>query len=64
MLKDLDQESYEGARDESRRKCLEHGVGGFSVDELDLRAKEDGNMYSLLQEYIEDYLEMVMESLK
>ena len=41
MLKELDQASYEGARDESRRKCVEHGVGAFTDEELERRARED-----------------------
>ena len=48
MLKDLDQASYEGARDESRRKCVEHGVGAFTDEELDSRAKEDIDALSVL----------------
>ena len=41
MLKELDQASYEEARDDSRRKCIEHGVGAFTEDELDKRGRED-----------------------
>ena len=41
LLKELDQASYEEARDDSRRKCIEHGVGAFTEDELDKRGRED-----------------------
>ena len=41
LLKELDQASYEEARDDSRRKCMEHGVGAFTDDEIDKRGRED-----------------------
>jgi len=41
MLKEFDQASYEEARDDSQRKCIEHGVGAFTEDELDKRGRED-----------------------
>jgi glutathione S-transferase len=43
MLKEFDQASFEEARDDSRRKCIEHGVGAFTEDELDKRGREDLN---------------------
>ena len=55
MLKELDQASYESIRDESRRKCLEHGVGAFTDDELDKRGAEDIDALSAIldvKEYI------------
>jgi glutathione S-transferase len=48
MLKELDQASYEAARDDSRRKCIEHGVGAFTEDELDKRGREDLDALSTL----------------
>ena len=48
MLKELDQASYEEARDNSRRKCIEHGVGAFTEDELDKRGREDLDALSTL----------------
>ena len=47
MLKELDQASYEEARDDSRRKCIEHGVGSFTEDELDKRGREDLDALSI-----------------
>ena len=47
MLKELDQASYEEARDDSRRKCIEHGVGAFTEDELDKRGREDLDALSI-----------------
>ena len=41
MLKEFDQASYEEARDDSQRKCIEHGVGAFTEEELDKRGRED-----------------------
>jgi len=41
LLKELDQAGYEEVRDDSRRKCVEHGVGAFTEDELDSRGRED-----------------------
>lgn len=41
MLKELDQASYEEARDDSRRKSIEHGVGAFTEKEIDQRGRED-----------------------
>ena len=48
LLKELDQESYEGARDDSRRKCMEHGVGAFTDLEIDKRGREDLDTLSIL----------------
>ncbi len=48
MLKELDQETYQGARDDSRRKCMEHGVGAFTDSEIDERGREDLNALSTL----------------
>ena len=48
LLKELDQESYEGARDDSRRKCMEHGVGAFTDLEIDKRGREDLDTISTL----------------
>ena len=48
LLKELDQESYEGARDDSRRKCMEHGVGAFTDLEIDKRGREDLDTLSTL----------------
>ena len=48
MLEEVDRDSYEGIRDESRRKCLEHGVGAFSDEELDKRGTEDIDALSAL----------------
>ena len=47
MLKELDQAGYEEARDDSRRKCIEHGVGAFTEDELDKRGREDLDALSI-----------------
>ncbi len=41
MLKELDQASYEEAREDSRRKSIEHGVGAFTEKEIDKRGRED-----------------------
>ena len=41
LLDDFSQADYEAARDDSQRKCAEHGVGGFTEDELDRRGRED-----------------------
>jgi len=41
LLKELDQADFEEARDDSQRKCIEHGVGAFTEDELDRRGRED-----------------------
>ena len=41
LLKELEQADYEEARDDSRRKCIEHGVGAFTEDEIDQRGRED-----------------------
>ena len=41
LLQGVDEATYEGARDDNLRKCLEHGVGGFTEDELDARGRED-----------------------
>ena len=47
MLKEFDQASYEEARDDSQRKCIEHGVGAFTEDELDKRGREDLEAFSI-----------------
>jgi glutathione S-transferase len=41
LLKELEQTDYEEARDDSQRKCVEHGVGAFTEDELERRGQED-----------------------
>ncbi len=41
LLKELDQAGYEEARRDSQRKCVEHGVGAFTEDELNKRSRED-----------------------
>lgn len=41
LLKEVDQADYEEARDDSQRKCIEHGVGAFTEDELAQRAQQD-----------------------
>ena len=41
LLKGLDQATYEAAQEDGRRKCVEHGVGAFSEDEIENRGRED-----------------------
>lgn len=41
LLKGLTEAEYAEARDDSQRKCIEHGVGAFSEAELDQRGRED-----------------------
>ncbi len=48
MLKELDQASYEEARDDSRRKSIEHGVGAFTEKEIDKRGREDLDALAIL----------------
>ncbi len=51
LLKEFDQAGYEEARADSQRKCVEHGVGAFTEDELDQRGREDlGALSTLLGE--------------
>lgn len=48
LLKDLDEAGYVEARNDSQRKCIEHGVGAFTEEELDQRGREDMNAAAIL----------------
>ena len=48
LLKELSQTEYEEARDDSLRKCAEHGVGGFTDEELAARGAQDIAALSVL----------------
>lgn len=41
LLKELERADFEAAREDSQRKCIEHGVGAFTDDELDKRGRQD-----------------------
>ena len=41
MLEGADQATYDEFQTENQRKCIEHGVGAFTADELRARGKAD-----------------------
>ena len=47
MFEEAEQKDYEEYRDDSRRKCMEHGVGAFTDDEIDTRGAADLEAMSL-----------------
>ena len=47
MLAGLTQQEYEEIRDDARRKCMEHGVGAFTDNEIGTRGKKDMDAISL-----------------
>lgn len=55
LLAGVDEAAYNEVRDDNQRKCAEHGVGGFTEDELDARGREDLDALATLlgaQDYV------------
>ena len=48
MLEGLAEKEYEEIRNDAHRKCMEHGVGAFTNNEIDVRGKKDLDTISLI----------------
>jgi len=48
LLKELEEADYLAARDDNKRKCIEHGIGAFTEEELDRRGREDIDALAVL----------------